>query len=334
MCEPFFFSTDLWFCFPNCPWYGRLANRNIVTSELWPNFLSEGNSPVDIDARKGALVGWEAMQAVNTAAFCKSKSLRFEIEHNRSVCAVVERSDHHSNDDPCQACLTFVLWFCSLLPTSTPVLYEICQASSCTTCCVFSADPDWASLNIGAVICIECSGIHRNLGTHLSRVRSLELDDWPSVSFSDFSYIYYSNNEFVEQVSLVGTCRRPGPWPGLLVTSGGSWFFFGSLTLEQYGDKRPRYRSLFLADRWGIFVGSRGIHSVSPGMSTAGRYNGCISLDDSHILTPFSRSRSSNRWWNAIDELQRVKEAFENSQYFADRPSGYWVITIQRFKGS
>lgn len=41
------------------------------------------------------------------------------------------------------------------------------------------ADPDWASLNLGALICIECSGIHRNLGTHLSRVRSLDLDEWP-----------------------------------------------------------------------------------------------------------------------------------------------------------
>ncbi|XP_051561954.1 arf-GAP with GTPase, ANK repeat and PH domain-containing protein 1 isoform X2 [Myxocyprinus asiaticus] len=40
-------------------------------------------------------------------------------------------------------------------------------------------NPDWASLNLGALICIECSGIHRNLGTHLSRVRSLDLDEWP-----------------------------------------------------------------------------------------------------------------------------------------------------------
>uniref|UniRef100_A0A8C4XT72 Arf-GAP domain-containing protein n=1 Tax=Falco tinnunculus TaxID=100819 RepID=A0A8C4XT72_FALTI len=39
-------------------------------------------------------------------------------------------------------------------------------------------DPTWASLNLGALICIECSGIHRNLGTHVSRVRSLDLDDW------------------------------------------------------------------------------------------------------------------------------------------------------------
>ena len=40
-------------------------------------------------------------------------------------------------------------------------------------------DPGWASLNLGVVICIECSGIHRNHGSHVSRVRSLDLDSWP-----------------------------------------------------------------------------------------------------------------------------------------------------------
>uniref|UniRef100_A0A4W5QY26 ArfGAP with GTPase domain, ankyrin repeat and PH domain 2 n=1 Tax=Hucho hucho TaxID=62062 RepID=A0A4W5QY26_9TELE len=49
--------------------------------------------------------------------------------------------------------------------------------SFCVDC--EAPNPTWASLNLGALICIECSGIHRNLGTHLSRVRSLDLDDWP-----------------------------------------------------------------------------------------------------------------------------------------------------------
>ncbi|KAK4951713.1 hypothetical protein LTR10_009632 [Elasticomyces elasticus] len=35
---------------------------------------------------------------------------------------------------------------------------------------------DWCSINLGVLLCIECSGIHRSLGTHISKVRSLTLD--------------------------------------------------------------------------------------------------------------------------------------------------------------
>ncbi|XP_051170154.1 centaurin-gamma-1A isoform X1 [Leptopilina boulardi] len=45
-------------------------------------------------------------------------------------------------------------------------------------------NPDWASLNLGVLMCIECSGIHRNLGSHISKVRSLDLDDWSAGQLS------------------------------------------------------------------------------------------------------------------------------------------------------
>ncbi|KAI8597118.1 hypothetical protein EDD21DRAFT_447281 [Dissophora ornata] len=41
-----------------------------------------------------------------------------------------------------------------------------------------SISPMWASVNHGTVLCIECSGIHRSLGVHVSKVRSLNLDKW------------------------------------------------------------------------------------------------------------------------------------------------------------
>ena len=36
--------------------------------------------------------------------------------------------------------------------------------------------PKWASINLGVVLCIDCSGHHRGLGVHLSQIRSLILD--------------------------------------------------------------------------------------------------------------------------------------------------------------
>jgi Arf-GAP/SH3 domain/ANK repeat/PH domain-containing protein len=38
-------------------------------------------------------------------------------------------------------------------------------------------DATWLSTNFGIIICIECSGIHRDLGVHISRIQSLTLDN-------------------------------------------------------------------------------------------------------------------------------------------------------------
>ena len=41
-----------------------------------------------------------------------------------------------------------------------------------------SKGPRWASWNLGVFLCIRCAGIHRNLGVHISRVKSVNLDQW------------------------------------------------------------------------------------------------------------------------------------------------------------
>ncbi|XP_015281872.1 PREDICTED: arf-GAP with GTPase, ANK repeat and PH domain-containing protein 1-like isoform X2 [Gekko japonicus] len=80
--------------------------------------------------------------------------------------------------------------------------------SRCVDC--EAQNPDWASLNLGALMCIECSGIHRNLGTHLSRVRSLDLDDWPVELIKVMSSI---GNELANSVWEEMTQGRVKPSP-------------------------------------------------------------------------------------------------------------------------
>ncbi|XP_061916695.1 BAR_ACAPs and ArfGap_ACAP domain-containing protein isoform X2 [Entelurus aequoreus] len=61
----------------------------------------------------------------------------------------------------------------------TPALVVALQGPGNHRCCdCGQQEPRWASVNLGVTMCIECSGIHRSLGVHLSKVRSLTLDSW------------------------------------------------------------------------------------------------------------------------------------------------------------
>ena len=61
-----------------------------------------------------------------------------------------------------------------------------------------SKDPEWASINLGVFICIECSGIHRSFGTHISKVRSIKLDKW--------------EQSWVDQLGRIGNFKANEIW--------------------------------------------------------------------------------------------------------------------------
>ncbi|XP_045491831.1 arfGAP with SH3 domain, ANK repeat and PH domain-containing protein isoform X1 [Colias croceus] len=66
----------------------------------------------------------------------------------------------------------------SLLDLQRSIIRAVrCMPGNQVCCdCGSTNDPTWLSTNFGIIVCIECSGSHRELGVHISRIQSLTLD--------------------------------------------------------------------------------------------------------------------------------------------------------------
>ncbi|XP_040835216.1 arf-GAP with SH3 domain, ANK repeat and PH domain-containing protein 1 isoform X6 [Ochotona curzoniae] len=65
----------------------------------------------------------------------------------------------------------------SLEDLTKAIIEDVQRMPGNDVCCdCGSSEPTWLSTNLGILTCIECSGIHREMGVHISRIQSLELD--------------------------------------------------------------------------------------------------------------------------------------------------------------
>jgi len=60
-----------------------------------------------------------------------------------------------------------------LFPKLAKITKQWTQCADCN-----DPHPKWAEIDRGILICLQCSGVHRSLGTHVSKVRSITLDKW------------------------------------------------------------------------------------------------------------------------------------------------------------
>ncbi|CAI2348610.1 unnamed protein product [Caenorhabditis sp. 36 PRJEB53466] len=69
--------------------------------------------------------------------------------------------------------------------------------------------PRWAAWNLGIFICIRCAGIHRNLGVHISKVRSVNLDSWTAEQVQTMRVWGNEKARQVYEHDLPAQFRRP-----------------------------------------------------------------------------------------------------------------------------
>ncbi|XP_054153145.1 stromal membrane-associated protein 1-like isoform X2 [Oppia nitens] len=69
--------------------------------------------------------------------------------------------------------------------------------------------PRWTAWNLGIFLCIRCAGIHRNLGVHISRVKSVNLDAWTPEQIACIQNMGNSKARAVYEANLPDNFRRP-----------------------------------------------------------------------------------------------------------------------------
>ncbi|XP_069813193.1 arf-GAP with SH3 domain, ANK repeat and PH domain-containing protein 1 isoform X3 [Dendropsophus ebraccatus] len=98
----------------------------------------------------------------------------------------------------------------SLEDLTKAIIEDVQKTPGNDACCdCGSADPTWLSTNLGILTCIECSGIHREMGVHISRIQSLELDKLGTSELLLAKNV--GNNSFNE--IMEGNLPSPSPKP-------------------------------------------------------------------------------------------------------------------------
>ncbi|CAL1709561.1 unnamed protein product [Somion occarium] len=116
--------------------------------------------------------------------------------------------------------------------------------------------PRWASYNLGIFICMTCASIHRKIGTHVTKVKSLTMDSWTK---EQVEHMKEMGNIKSNAIYNPNELRHPPP-PNMIDSERDS-------DLEKYIRSKYEYKSFF--DRSALVASKLGpSRSVSNRLST------------------------------------------------------------------
>ncbi|KPI89464.1 hypothetical protein ABL78_1428 [Leptomonas seymouri] len=70
--------------------------------------------------------------------------------------------------------------------------------------------PRWASTNLGIFFCLRCAGIHRSLGTHISKVKSTNMDAWGESMLQIMEHIGNTRGRLLYEYNMPSNARVTG----------------------------------------------------------------------------------------------------------------------------
>lgn len=65
----------------------------------------------------------------------------------------------------------------------------------CTDC--NNPHSQWVSINIGCFLCLRCAGVHRSIGVHITKIKSITLDNWTT---SQYNFLRQHGNTKVNAI--------------------------------------------------------------------------------------------------------------------------------------
>ncbi|MED6286520.1 Arf-GAP with SH3 domain, ANK repeat and PH domain-containing protein 1, partial [Characodon lateralis] len=92
------------------------------------------------------------------------------------------------------------------------IIEDVLRMPGNEICCdCGAAEPKWLSTNLGILTCIECSGIHREMGVHISRIQSMELDKLGTSELLLAKNVGNSSFNEIMEANLTSPSPKPSP---------------------------------------------------------------------------------------------------------------------------